>query len=141
MPLTRIGALVTGAAATGRGVGAYNAIGIAHAAAIAAGVEAAGLPAIIYVSENAVQFHGGRLAPLAAACAVLARSSSADHALHLDHVQSPERRDGRGRRGLPADPLGRPMRTSPMAATTQTPQPQIVRLATAGEGASPPWLP
>lgn len=90
MPLIPTGALVADASAAGRGLGAYNAIGIEHVAAIAAGAEAAGRPAIIQISENAVRFHGGQLAPLAAACAAVARASRADLALHLDHVQSPD---------------------------------------------------
>ncbi len=40
------------------------------------------------ISENAVRFHGGRLGPIAEACAAVARASSASLALHLDHVES-----------------------------------------------------
>lgn len=90
MPLTPTADLVADASMAHRGLGAYNAIGIEHVAAIAAGAEAAGQPAIIQISENAVRFHGGRLEPLARACAAVARASSADLALHLDHVKSPE---------------------------------------------------
>lgn len=82
--------LVTRAAAAGHGIGAFNAICVEHAEAIAAGAESAGHAAIIQVSENAVRFHRGRLGPIAAACAEVARASSADLALHLDHVESPE---------------------------------------------------
>ncbi len=88
MPLVPTADLVADARAHGRALGAFNAICLEHAEAIAAGAEAAGLPAIIQVSENAVRFHGGALAPLAAACAAVARGSSAALALHLDHVES-----------------------------------------------------
>ena len=74
----------------GRGIGAFNVITLEHAEAIAAGAEAAGLPVIMQISENTVKFHGGRLGPLAAATAAVARSSTADCALHLDHVESVE---------------------------------------------------
>jgi len=74
----------------GRGIGAFNVITLEHAEAIAAGAEAAGLPVILQISENAVRFHGGRVGPLAAAAAAVARSSTVDCALHLDHVESVE---------------------------------------------------
>jgi fructose-bisphosphate aldolase class II len=88
MPLIATADLVDAARAQGRAVGAFNVICLEHAEAIAAGAEQAGLPAIIAISENAVRFHGGSLAPIAAACAAVARGSGADLALHLDHVES-----------------------------------------------------
>ncbi|MFF0449042.1 ketose-bisphosphate aldolase [Streptomyces sp. NPDC004609] len=90
MPLVRTGDLVSAAVAEGRGVAAFNVITLEHAAAIAAGAESANSPAILQISENAVAFHGGRLAPVAAAAAAVARASSAPLALHLDHVTTPE---------------------------------------------------
>ncbi|MQY13065.1 D-tagatose-1,6-bisphosphate aldolase subunit KbaY [Streptomyces sp. RB5] len=86
MPLVPTASLI---AASG-GVAAFNVITLEHAEAIAAGAESAGLPAILQLSENAVKFHGGRLAPIAAATAAVARLSSADLSLHLDHVVSPD---------------------------------------------------
>ena len=74
----------------GRGIGAFNVITLEHAEAIVAGAEAAGLPVILQISENAVKFHGGRLGPLAAATGAVARASTVDCALHLDHVESVE---------------------------------------------------
>ncbi|MFW6723948.1 class II fructose-bisphosphate aldolase [Streptomyces sp. MAR4 CNY-716] len=90
MPLTTTGELVTAARAADQGVAAFNVITLEHAEAIAAGAEAAGAPAILQISENAVRFHGGRLLPLAAATAAVAHASSAQLSLHLDHVVSPE---------------------------------------------------
>jgi fructose-bisphosphate aldolase, class II len=87
MPLVRTAALVAAAHTDGHAVGAFNAICLEHAEAIAAGAEQAGRPAIISISENAVRFHHGRLAPLADACARVAEASTADLALHLDHVE------------------------------------------------------
>ncbi|MCA6093417.1 class II fructose-bisphosphate aldolase family protein [Streptomyces sp. SCA3-4] len=88
MPLVSTGELVTAARAKRTAVVAFNVITVEHAEAIAAGAEAAGVPAVLQISENAVKFHGGRLAPIAAATAAVARASSARLALHLDHVES-----------------------------------------------------
>lgn len=90
MPLTTTGELVAAARAAGHGVPAFNVITLEHAEVIAAGAEAAGAPAVLQISENAVRFHGGRLTPVAAATAAVARASSAQLSLHLDHVVSPE---------------------------------------------------
>ena len=87
MPLIPTGELVAQARADGRGIGAFNAICLEHAEAIAMGAEAAGQSAIIQISENAVKFHRRQLGPLAMACAQIARGSSAALALHLDHVE------------------------------------------------------
>ncbi|GAA2914978.1 class II fructose-bisphosphate aldolase family protein [Streptomyces thioluteus] len=84
MPLTRTADLL----ASGSPVAAFNVITVEHAEAIAAGAEAAGSPAILQLSENAVKFHGGRLTPIASATAAVARASSTPLALHLDHVES-----------------------------------------------------
>ncbi|MEN8649376.1 class II fructose-bisphosphate aldolase [Streptomyces sp. 21So2-11] len=90
MPLVSTGELVTAARTAGHGVAAFNVITLEHAEAIAAGAERAGAPAILQISENAVKFHGGDLAPIAAAAAAVARASSAPLSLHLDHVESVE---------------------------------------------------
>ncbi|MEU5975884.1 class II fructose-bisphosphate aldolase [Streptomyces sp. NPDC047315] len=89
MPLVSTRELVDEAVAAGSGVAAFNVITLEHAEAIAAGAERAGRPAILQISENAVAFHGGRLAPVAAATAAVARASGARLGLHLDHVVSP----------------------------------------------------
>ncbi|MFE7130340.1 ketose-bisphosphate aldolase [Streptomyces sp. NPDC057638] len=90
MPLVTTAALVSSAVSDRRGVAAFNVITLEHAEAVAAGAESAGSPAILQISENAVRFHGGRLAPIAAATAAVAAASSAPLALHLDHVVSRE---------------------------------------------------
>ncbi|WP_214106637.1 class II fructose-bisphosphate aldolase [Acrocarpospora catenulata] len=82
MPLVKTASLI----APGRGVAAFNVITLEHAVAVISGAEAAGVPVICQISENAVAFHGGRLAPIAAATAAVAQASTARVALHLDHV-------------------------------------------------------
>ncbi|MEV7466785.1 class II fructose-bisphosphate aldolase [Streptomyces kronopolitis] len=86
MSLVPTGDLVGRAAAERGCVAAFNAITLEHAEGIVSGAEAAGRPVILQISENAVRYHGGRLAPLALAAASMARSAAVDVALHLDHV-------------------------------------------------------
>jgi len=87
MPLVGLRELMAGAAAAGEGLGAFNVICLEHAEAIAAGAERAGRPAVLQLSQNAVRYHGGRLGPIAAAAREVARASTVDLALHLDHAQ------------------------------------------------------
>jgi fructose-bisphosphate aldolase class II len=79
--------LVANAAARDTAVLAFNVIGIEHAEGIAAGAEQAGAAVLMQVSENTVAFHGGGIAPIVAACAHIAARSSADIAVHLDHLR------------------------------------------------------
>ena len=90
MPLVPTGSVVAAAAAAGRAVGAFNVITLEHAEAIVAGAEQAGLPVILQVSQNAVRFHGGQLAPVTAAARAVAELAAVDVALHLDHVDDAE---------------------------------------------------
>jgi fructose-bisphosphate aldolase, class II len=88
--LTPTGELVSAARSTGCAVGAFNVITVEHAEAIVTGAEQAGRPVILQISENAVRFHHGRLAPIAAAARAVADASTVPVALHLDHVESDE---------------------------------------------------
>jgi fructose-bisphosphate aldolase class II len=87
MPLSPMADIVEPARAAGRGVGAFNVIGIEHAEAIVAGAEQAGAPVALQVSENCVAYHGA-LAPIGAACLAIARSAAVPVAVHLDHATS-----------------------------------------------------
>ena len=87
MPLVTTASIIEPARRDGRGVAAFNVITLEHAEAIATGAERAGPPAILQLSETAVKFHHGRLAPLAAAVTAVAQASSAELAVHLDHVE------------------------------------------------------
>ncbi|MFI5934600.1 class II fructose-bisphosphate aldolase [Actinoplanes sp. NPDC051494] len=88
--LTPTGEIVSAARAAGGGVGAFNVITVEHAEAVVTGAEAAGRPAVLQISENAVRFHHGRLAPIAAAARSIAELSTVAVGLHLDHVVSDE---------------------------------------------------
>ncbi|MEU6281614.1 class II fructose-bisphosphate aldolase [Streptomyces sp. NPDC047028] len=88
MPLATTGELITRAAEARSAVAAFNIITLEHVEAVIAGAEAAGAPVVLQVSENAVKFRYGRLAPLARAAVAAAERADVAVALHLDHVQS-----------------------------------------------------
>jgi fructose-bisphosphate aldolase class II len=87
MPLAGLQEIMGPARAAGRGVGAFNVIGIEHAEAIVTGAEAAGAAAVLQVSENCVAYHGA-LAPIAGACLAIAGAAAVPVAVHLDHATS-----------------------------------------------------
>ncbi|MGI5190971.1 class II fructose-bisphosphate aldolase [Promicromonospora sp. CA-289599] len=87
MTLAATGSLVADAVRARGAVLAFNVITLEHAEGIVLGLEAAGLPGILQVSENAVNFHGGRMAPLVAGCREVAASAGVPVSVHLDHVQ------------------------------------------------------
>jgi len=87
MPLASTGTLIDDAARRRAAVAAFNVITLEHAEGIVAGAEAAGRAVILQISQNAVAFHGGRLRPIALACAAVAESATVDVSLHLDHVE------------------------------------------------------
>ena len=87
MPLVSTQQIVESVSARGAGIGAFNVITLEHAEAIVAGAEQAGVPVILQISENAVKFHDGRLAPIAAAVSAVAQLAAVPVSLHLDHVE------------------------------------------------------
>src|SRR6202161_1725687 len=89
MPLASMTEIIGQARAAGRGVGAFNVIGLEHAEAIVAGAEIARGPAVLQISENCVAYHGA-LGPIAGACLAVARSAAVPVAVHLDHAASAE---------------------------------------------------
>ncbi|CAN5407709.1 class II fructose-bisphosphate aldolase family protein [soil metagenome] len=87
MPLTPTADLVAAAYLAGTGIVAFNVITLEHAEGIATGAQAAGSPAILQISENAVKFHGGRIGPITAAALAIAAEASVPLSVHLDHVE------------------------------------------------------
>jgi fructose-bisphosphate aldolase class II len=85
MPLAATDEIIR--ARSGRGVAAFNLIGIEHAEAIVAGAEQAGSPVILAISENCVAYHGA-LEPVAHAALALAAAATVPVAAHLDHATS-----------------------------------------------------
>lgn len=103
MTLAATRALIADAVRDRGAVPAFNVIGLEHAEGIVAGLERSGVPGILQISENAVRYHGGRLAPVAAACREIAGAASVPISIHLDHVQD----EGLARAGIAdARPLG-----------------------------------
>jgi fructose-bisphosphate aldolase class II len=87
MPLARTADLVVAAYRAGTGLAAFNVITLEYAEAIVAGAEKADRPVILQISENAVKFHDGRLAPIAAAATAVAAAAAVPVSVHLDHVE------------------------------------------------------
>ncbi|HEY0817041.1 MAG TPA: class II fructose-bisphosphate aldolase [Pseudonocardia sp.] len=87
MPLVTTRELVDEAIARRIAVGAFNVITLEHVEAVIEGAERANAPVILQISENAVRFHHGRLAPIAAAATAVAQAASVQVSLHLDHVE------------------------------------------------------
>jgi fructose-bisphosphate aldolase class II len=85
MPAASLAGIVGPASAAGRGVGAFNIIGIEHAEAVIAGAEAAGAPVVLAISQNCVAYHGA-LEPIARAALAAAAAAAVPVAVHLDHV-------------------------------------------------------
>ncbi|HEY5836054.1 class II fructose-bisphosphate aldolase [Streptomyces sp.] len=90
MPAATTAPLITAARTSGRGIAAFNVITLEHAEAIATAAEQTELPVILQLSQNAVAFHGGRVEPVLAAAAAVARGAAVPVALHLDHVEDEE---------------------------------------------------
>lgn len=86
MPLVPTQEIVDRAHDSGYGVAAFNVITLEHAEAIVSGAEQAGAAVILQISQNAVRFHHGRVEPIAAASAAVARAARVPVSLHLDHV-------------------------------------------------------
>ena len=89
MPLIPTAGLITAARADHWALAAFNVITLEHAEAIVAAAESTQSPVILQISENAVKFHHGRLAPIARAAAAVAEAAAVGVALHLDHVEDP----------------------------------------------------
>jgi fructose-bisphosphate aldolase class II len=87
MPLTSLRDIVAPARASGRGVAAFNVIGIEHAEGIVTGAEAARAPVVLQISENCAAYHGA-LEPIARACLAVARAAAVPVAVHLDHAST-----------------------------------------------------
>jgi len=89
MPLVSVAEIIGTARSAGRGVGAFNVIGIEHAEAIVAGAEAADASVVLQVSENCVAYHGA-LAPIGRAVLAVAEAATVSTAVHLDHATTAE---------------------------------------------------
>lgn len=89
MPLTPLAPLAQDAARSGTGLAAFNVVHLENAEAFTRAAEAAQAPVVLQISQNAVRYHG-RLAPLALATLEIARASSTEVVVHLDHAEDRE---------------------------------------------------
>jgi fructose-bisphosphate aldolase class II len=89
MPLVPTADLLHAAVAHRTGIGAFNVIHLETAEALVGAAEDAGLPVILQISQNCVQYHGG-LEPIARATLAVAAGSRANVAVHLDHAEDEE---------------------------------------------------
>jgi len=78
--------LMADAVAAGAAIAAFNVLSLDHAEAVASGAAAAGSPALLQVSENAIAFRGAP-EPLLAACREIAQASGSPLGIHLDHIE------------------------------------------------------
>ena len=81
--------IIKRAQASGTAVGAFNVILLEHAEAIISGAEAAALPAILQISQNAIKYHGA-LAPISLATLSCAAAAKVEISVHLDHAEDTE---------------------------------------------------
>lgn len=89
MPLQTLTAVLDGARAQGRAVGAFNVIQLEHAEAYATAAERAGLPVVMQISQNCVRYHGS-LTPLARAVLAIGEACTQPVVVHLDHAEDVE---------------------------------------------------
>ncbi|EEH64467.1 ketose-bisphosphate aldolase [Gleimia coleocanis DSM 15436] len=87
MPLVDIREMAAQAAAEKVGLGAFNVVLLEFAAAQVDAAERVNRPIILQLSQNAVKYHGGRLAPLGKALLALAEEATVPVAVHLDHAE------------------------------------------------------
>ncbi len=87
MPLVDIRTMAAEAAADRVGLGAFNVVLLEFAHAEVEAAEEVGRPVILQLSQNAIKYHGGKLAPLGKAMLALAEEASVPVAVHLDHAE------------------------------------------------------
>ena len=88
--LANLHSLAADARAAGVGLGAFNVIHLENAASLVRAAELADVPVVLQISQNAVKYHGGQLAPIALATLAIAKASSARVCVHLDHADDLE---------------------------------------------------
>ena len=80
--------LARDAAQRGQGLAAFNVVLLDHAEAFIDAAQEAQLPLVLQLSQNAVVYHGGRLAPIGRALIELASEATVPVSVHLDHAES-----------------------------------------------------
>ncbi|MFD8783548.1 class II fructose-bisphosphate aldolase [Kitasatospora sp. NPDC059599] len=89
MPLVPTASIVDAARAAGVGALAFNVIHLETGEAIVAAAEETGIPLVLQISKNCIDYHGGMM-PLLRATLALAEDSAAGLSVHLDHLTDPD---------------------------------------------------
>ncbi|WKX73978.1 class II fructose-bisphosphate aldolase [Streptomyces sp. XD-27] len=89
MPLVPTASIVDAARSAGVSALAFNVIHLETGEAIVAAAERTGIPLILQISKNCIDYHGSML-PLLRATLALAEGSGADLSVHLDHLTDPD---------------------------------------------------
>jgi fructose-bisphosphate aldolase class II len=88
MPLVSTSSILTCAHRAGIGAAGVNVVTFEQAEAVIEAAELEKLPVIIQVSERCLIFHGAHARPFLFAITELARTSTADVSVHLDHIEA-----------------------------------------------------
>ena len=99
MPLLTMAGVLGAARANGTGVGAFNVISLENAEAVVRGAERCGLPVVLQISQNTVDYHGS-LTPVGRACLAVAEEAAVGVVVHLDHATRPGLVDAAVRLGI-----------------------------------------
>lgn len=86
MPLTELTTVAAASREAGKGLGAFNVVQLETAQVLVDAATAAGRPVVLQVSQNAVKYHGGHLAPIGRATIEVAKAAKIDAVVHLDHA-------------------------------------------------------
>lgn len=86
MPLTDLTTVAAASREAGKGLGAFNVVQLETAQVLVDAATAAGRPVVLQVSQNAVKYHGGHLAPIGRATIEVAKAAKIDAVVHLDHA-------------------------------------------------------
>ena len=70
----------------GWGLGAFNVVQLETAEILVSAAESVDQPIVLQISQNAVRYHGGQLAPLGKAVLEIASLSKVPTVVHLDHA-------------------------------------------------------
>lgn len=90
MPLTDLATVARASRDDAKGLGAFNVVQLETAQVLVDAAAAAERPVVLQISQNAVKYHGGHLAPIGRATIEVARAASVDAVVHLDHADDVE---------------------------------------------------
>ncbi|UQN13927.1 class II fructose-bisphosphate aldolase [Gulosibacter sp. ACHW.36C] len=90
MPLIDLTTVAAASREAGKGLGAFNVVQLETAQVLVDAAAAAARPVVLQVSQNAVKYHGGHLAPIGRATIEVAKAAEIEAIVHLDHADDVE---------------------------------------------------